>query len=117
MPGGMFQVDMMRNWLDLIDRYARMSRDPVASGIAAVVGANDILRAKPPEQAIDYFYKMLAQVKNEAVQRCIRIQLVELYTKTNQHDLALEQLRILMTSVPEGATMPPPPPDRGPPKQ
>src|SRR5213595_2142349 len=33
----MMQVELMRGWLDLIDRYAKLSRDPVASGVAAVV--------------------------------------------------------------------------------
>lgn len=106
----MFQVEMMRNWLDLIDRYARLSRDPVSSGIAAVVGANDVFRTKPPEQAIEYFTKLLAEVKNEAVQRVIRIQLVDLYTRTNQPDKALEHLRTLMLAAPAGAGGPPPAP-------
>src|SRR5437867_4391120 len=65
----MMQVELMRGWLDLIERYARLARDPVASGVAAVVSADDLLKGKPPEQAIEYFTKLLSEVKNESVQR------------------------------------------------
>ena len=98
----MLQIDQMRGWLDIVDRYARMSRDPVAAGVAAVIAADDLFRNKPPEQAIEYFGKLLSEVKNEAVQRAIRLQLVELYGKSNQPDKALEQLRLLMIAAPAG---------------
>jgi hypothetical protein len=102
----MMQVELMRNWLDLIDRYARLSRDPVSSGVAAVVSADDLMRGKPPEQAIEFFNKMLDEAKNETVKRAIRLQLAELYGKANQTDKALEQLRKLMTEVPAAETPP-----------
>jgi hypothetical protein len=107
MSAAAMQVEAMRNWLELIERYARMSRDPVSSGVAAVVGANDLLRKGPPEKAIEYFTKLLPEVKNEAVDRTIRLQLVELYAKTNQQEKALEQLRMLTVNVPAGAGQPP----------
>jgi hypothetical protein len=97
------QIEQMRGWLDIVDRYARLSRDPVSSGVAAVIAADDLLRNKPAEQAIEFFSKMMTEVKNEAVQRAIRLQLVELYGKNNQPDKALEQLRLLMIAAPPGA--------------
>ena len=100
------QIEQMRGWLDIVDRYARLSRDPVSAGVAAVIAADDLLRNKPPEQAIEYFSKLMTEVKNEAVQRAIRLQLVELYGKNNQPDKALEQLRILMLAAPAGAGAP-----------
>lgn len=103
----MVQIEHMRGWLDVVDRYARMSRDPVASGVAAVIAADDLLKRRGPEQAIEYFTKLVGEVKNEAVQRAIRLQLVELYGKSNQADKALEQLRMLIIATPEGAGGPP----------
>src|SRR5262245_50160457 len=69
-PGA--QIDMMRGYLDVVDRYTRLARDPVAAGIGAVITANDILRPRGADAAIDYFNKILPEVKNEAVQRAIR---------------------------------------------
>jgi hypothetical protein len=115
-PGGgghhplMFQVDLMRGWLDLIDRYTRLSRDPVAAGVAAVVSAEDLFQGKPPEEAIAFFNKMLEEAKNETVKRAIRMQLAELHGKANQTDKALEHLRVLMTAATATDAPPPPPP-------
>ena len=106
----MMQVELMRNWLDLIDRYARLSRDPVSAAVAAVVSADDLLRTKPPEQAIEFFNKMLDEAKNDTVKRAIRLQLAELYGKANQPDKALEQLRKLMSDAPANPTAAAPPP-------
>jgi hypothetical protein len=101
-PGPMGEVELMRGWLDLIDRYARLSRDRVACAVAAVVSADDLMRGRPPEEAIAFFNKMLDETKNETVQRAIRLQLVELHGKNNQSDKALEHLRILMLSPQAG---------------
>lgn len=96
----MAQIEMMRAWLELIDRYVRMSKDPVSAGVAAVVSADDLMRAKQPSQAIEYFNKVLPEVKNETVQRAIRLQLIELYGKNNEPDKALEEIRKLMIEAP-----------------
>jgi len=103
-PGnGGGQLDAMRNYLDVFDRYSRLSRDPAAAGVAAVVTAGEILRARGPDSAITYFTKVLPDVKNETVQRAIRLQLIELYKMSGQQDKALEQLESLMTGAPRGA--------------
>lgn len=99
------QLDAMRNYLDVFDRYSRLSRDPTASGVAAVVTAGEILRARGADSAIAYFNKVMPDVKNESVQRAIRLQLIELYKMSGQQDKALEQLQSLMTSAPAGGTM------------
>jgi len=96
----MEQVERMRNWLDVVDRYVRMARNPVDAAIAAVITANDLLRPRGADVAIDYFTKLLPEVKNDAVQRAIRLQLIELYKAAGQQDKALEQLQSLITSVP-----------------
>jgi hypothetical protein len=101
------QLDAMRNYLDVFDRYSRLSRDPAAAGVAAVVTAGEILRARGADTAIAYFNKVMPDVKNEAVQRAIRLQLIELYKMSGQQDKALEQLQSLMISAPAGGTMGP----------
>ncbi|HYE19778.1 MAG TPA: hypothetical protein VEA69_15110 [Tepidisphaeraceae bacterium] len=93
------QVELMRNWLDLIDRYARLSKDPTAAAVAAVVSADDLLRGKP-DQAVEFFNKMLAEAKSETVQRAIRLQLVELYGRQKQPEKAMEHLQKLITGAP-----------------
>ena len=110
-PSPSDQLDRMRNWLDTVERYVRMARNPVDSAVAAVITANDILRPKGPDAAIDYFSKILPTTKNDAVQRAIRLQLIELYKAKNQPEQALEQLQSLMTSAPPGGgpEIPPPP--------
>src|SRR6185503_11809544 len=94
-PGGpppmrpeMAKLDLLRNYIDTVDRFSKMTRDPAAAGIAAVVSASDILRQrdKGPEAAIDYFNKTLPDVKNDGVQRAIRIQLIDLYKQSQQTD-------------------------------
>jgi len=98
------QLDAMKNYLDVFDRYSRLSRDPAAAGVAAVVTAGEILRARGADSAIAYFNKVLPDVKNDSVQRAIRLQLVELYKMSGQQDKALDQLQTLMTTAPVGGT-------------
>jgi hypothetical protein len=99
------QLDAVRNYLDVFDRYSRLSRDPTAAGVAAVVSAGEILRARGADTAIAYFNKVMPDVKNESVQRAIRLQLIELYKMSGQQDKALEHLQLLMTSAPAGGTI------------
>jgi len=100
--GGGAQLDAVRNYLDVFDRYSRLSRDPTAAGVAAVVTSGEILRARGADTAIAYFIKVLPDVKNESVQRAIRLQLIELYKMSGQQDKALEHLQTLMVSAPAG---------------
>ena len=100
--GGPAQLDAVRNYLDVFDRYSRVSRDPTAAGVAAVVTAGEILRARGADTAIAYFNKVMPDVKNESVQRAIRLQLIELYKMSGQQDKALEHLQALMTQAPAG---------------
>ena len=101
MQDAMVQVHVLKGWIDLVDSYTRLAKDPTAAGVAAVVTANDILKHKGTEVAIEYFTKLMSEVKNESVQRAIRLQLVELYGKAGQPDQALEQLRMLMILAPK----------------
>ena len=102
----MKQVEMLRGYLELVDRYTHLSSNSTNSGIAAVLTASDLLKARGAEVAIDYFTKLLPDVKDPAVQRAIRIQLCDLYTNSKQSDKALEQLRALMLAEPASAPAP-----------
>jgi len=105
MGPGAGQLDAMRNYLDVFDRYSRLSRDPTAAGVSAVVSAGEILRARGADSAIAYFNKVMPEVKNESVQRAIRLQLIELYKMSGQQEKALEQLENLMVNAPRGGVM------------
>ncbi len=99
MADRMRTVEMLRGYLDLVDRYTRLSSNPTSSGVAAVVTAGDILKARGKDAAIDYFNKVLPDVKDPAVQRAIRLQLADLYKAAGESDKALEQLHMLMTDT------------------
>ena len=92
--------ERLRAYIELVDRYVKLASDPTASGVAAVMTAMELHRQKGPEAAIAYFTKILPEVKNETVQRTIRLQLVDLYRQSNQPDKALEQALLLMTAAP-----------------
>lgn len=93
-------VSLFRDYLDLIDEFASVSKDQSSSGVAAVVYAEDVLKAKRPQDAIDWFNQVLPEIKDPVVQRAVRLRLAELYRTTNQPDKALEQLRVLITAPP-----------------
>jgi predicted negative regulator of RcsB-dependent stress response len=101
----MQKLEMLRGYIDVVDRFTRLSRDPASAGVAAVVSASDILKQRGTDAAIEHFTKVLPEVKNEAVQRAIRIQLVDLYKQAGQADKALEQLDAMMKAAPVGAGM------------
>jgi hypothetical protein len=92
-------IDVMEKYLYVVDHLARLADNPAASGVAAVMNANELLKSKP-QDAIDYFNRVLPDVKNESVRRAIRLQLADLYKKSDQPDKALEQMRELMVSAP-----------------
>jgi thioredoxin-like negative regulator of GroEL len=113
-------IEAMRGYLEVIDRFSAIAQDPASSGVAAVLSAGEIFRNRSPEEAINFYTKLLPDTKNEAVQRAIRIQLAELYKNTNQQEKALEQLRTLITSAPAEPPMPRvpfPPPTTGTPNR
>jgi hypothetical protein len=101
-PGmpGQNQIEVMRNYLGMVDHYTRMAKDPSSSAIAAVVTAGDLLRPRGVDKAIEYFTKLLPEVKDKAVERAVRLQLVELHKMSGQHDQALDQLRALIVAAP-----------------
>jgi hypothetical protein len=110
---------MMRGYIDLVDRIARLSRDPTTAGVAAVISAADMLKARGADAGIEYFTKLLDTVKSDTVKRAIRIQLIEFYKQAGQHEKAMEQLTELINAAPAAPTGPPaepreqqPPPGR-----
>jgi hypothetical protein len=110
--GKISQFDVFRGYMELVERYSRISSNGGQAGVAAVVTAAEVLRPKGADAAIAFFTKELDKTKNAAVQRAIRMQLVDLYRASGNADKALEQLDILISNAPEGETMPsqqPPP--------
>ena len=93
------QMLAMRGYLELVDQYTRMSRDPQTAGVAAVLAATDILKPRGADAAIAYFNKVLPDVKNPAIKRAIHGQLADLYKQAGQQDKALEELQALMTEA------------------
>ena len=96
------RFDLMRGYIDLVDRIARLSRDPTTAGVAAVISAADLLKARGADAGIEYFTKMLDSAKSDPVKRAIRIQLIELYKQSGQQDKAMEQLTELINAAPAG---------------
>ena len=95
-------TEQTEKFLYLIDHFARLSENPTSAGIGAVLEAAEVLKDRP-QDAITYFNNALPDVKNESVRRVIRLQLAELYRRTNQPDKALDQLREVMILAPVGA--------------
>jgi thioredoxin-like negative regulator of GroEL len=102
-PGGQRPNDplgRMLNYLEIVERYGKITKDGTSAGVAAVIAANDLLRPAGNKAAIEFFTKMLEETKNDTVKRAIRLQLVDLYRLTGDRDKALEHLKILMTEAP-----------------
>jgi hypothetical protein len=99
-PPEMRRMEILRGYMDLVQQFTALSRDPTTAAVMAVSSANDLLHRDSPQAAIDYFNKMLPQVKDQTVQRAIRIKLIDLYKETGQTDKALEQLNDLMLGGP-----------------
>jgi hypothetical protein len=96
-------VSMFHEYMDVIGSFAQVAKDSSASGVAAVVYADDVLRTRPPQEAIDYYLKLLPEVKDPAVQRAIHLRLADHYRLSNQPDKALEQLKQLMIAPRAGS--------------
>lgn len=90
------KYELLRGYIEVVDRYTQMTRSADSAGVAAVISASDILRQSGPQGAIDFLSKTLPDVKIPAVERAIRIQLADLYRQVGQSDKALEQLSVLM---------------------
>jgi hypothetical protein len=113
LPGGPeMRLRVFGGFMDVIEQITRMARDPSAAGVAAALSAGDILRKQGSDKMVDYFTKVLPDVKNTAVKNAIRLQLVEAYKTGGQQDKALDLLRQVMTEAPAGSEPPPPPPNR-----
>lgn len=104
MPGDRMNptpFDNQRAYLDLVDRFTRLSHDPETAGVAAVITANELMRPKGADAAIAYFTKILPDVKSEAVKRAIRLHLIDLYRTSGQVDKALAEIEQLIKAAPE----------------
>jgi lipopolysaccharide biosynthesis regulator YciM len=79
-----------------IEHTAAIAKDPDAVAVQAVIEANDLLKSKDPQVAIDFFTKALYDSKNRPAQREIRLVLCHLYKSQGQNDKALDQLQQLI---------------------
>lgn len=89
-------VDAMRQYLDLVDKYTEMAKDPSASGVSAVVTLAELAKQQGPSVAIEKLNALLPEAKDEAVKRAIRLNLIDLYKAAGQVDKAIEQAEILI---------------------
>jgi hypothetical protein len=94
-------VEAYRAYLKLVEDTQRIAESPTASGVAAVFGAGEIVNARGTEETIQYFERLLPNVKDPAVARAIRLQLADAYKQARQPDRALEQFDRLITAQPE----------------
>jgi hypothetical protein len=79
-----------------MEHTAAIAGSAESSGVQAVIEARELLRARDPQVALDFFNKALYDVKNRAVQRQIRMTLYEIYKEQGQTDKAMDQLQQLM---------------------
>ena len=93
-------MDTQRGYMALVEGYIELSNDSTSAGIASVLTAADVLRPRGNAAAIEYFNALLPNVKDPAIQRAIRLQLVDLYRATQQSDEALKHLEALITAEP-----------------
>ena len=96
------EIEELRGYLDLVERYTKVSRDDTQSAVAAILYAHEINKDRTPEAAIDYYTKLLPEVRDPAARRAIRFELVELYLRGPKPDAgkALEQLREVIVANP-----------------
>lgn len=92
--------DNQRAYLDLVDRFTRLSHDPETAAVAAVIMANELMRPKGAEATIAYFTKIMPDAKSDAVRRAIRLHLIDLYRASGQADKALAEVEQLIKEAP-----------------
>lgn len=83
-------------YLWYVEHTAEISKDPETAGVAAVLKAQEVLKGREPQVAIDFYTKALYDAKNATVQRAVRLQLFELFKAQGQNDKALDQLQQLI---------------------
>ncbi|MFT3788392.1 MAG: hypothetical protein QM770_19840 [Tepidisphaeraceae bacterium] len=93
------RLELIRGFQSIVDGFCEIGADPAKSAVAAVMSAGDVLRAKGPAEAINYFEKLLPEVNNPTVERAIRLQLIDLYRASNQSDKALEHATKLIKAA------------------
>jgi hypothetical protein len=107
------QTAFFSGYLDTVQQYAKLSSDPDAAAVAAVITAADLLRDQEPRAAINYFEPMLTELRKQhnaayanperhapsAVESAVRLQLAEAYNAAGERAKALDVLReIILTN-------------------
>ncbi len=107
-PGGGRRdpLGALSEYIQLVDRYTTLASNPSAAGVSAVVSLTELMKAKGPEATIAKLNEVLPQAKDPAIQRAIRLQLIDLYKASRQDDKAIEQAVILISGAAPVATPP-----------
>lgn len=82
-----------------VEHTAALDKDIDAAGVAAVLKSEELLKSKDPQQAADFYLKVVYDSKSHAVTRAARMELYEVYKSMGQTDKALEQLQLVMTEA------------------
>lgn len=97
MNGPRRSMGAMTSYIELVERFTKLSEDASTSGVSAVINLTEVLRPKGAQVIIDELNKLLPTVKDATVARAIRLQLIDFYRASNQPDKAIEQAEILIS--------------------
>ncbi len=95
-PGMRNPVEAMKQYLDLVGNYAELAKDSSATGVSAVITLAELAKQQSPSIAIERLTKLLGETKDVAVQRAIRLTLIDLYRANKEPEKAIEQAEILI---------------------
>src|ERR1700735_891941 len=69
-----------------VEHTAALDKDVDAAGVAAVLKSEELLKTKDPQQAADFYLKVVYDSKSHAVTRAARMELYEVYKGMGQTD-------------------------------
>jgi len=86
-------LEMFGQLADLIQQMHGIAEDPSATGVMTVMSLEDHLQG---DEATAFLEDMLNKTDDEAVQRMIRVKLIEFYEGEGDSDAALEHIEALI---------------------
>ena len=99
-PSG--EMEQLKGYLELIERYSQITRDSTKTGAAAVIYSKELFKGAAPGVASAFYTELLTQTQDVAIQRAIRMELVDIYLHSAKPDKekAMEQLKVLLIAGP-----------------
>ena len=94
-------IGLYRSVLDVVSGVDEIASSPSASAVAAIFGVDDHFK-KDKAKSIAFLEQLLPKVKDQTVQRAIRMKLGDLYKDTGQTDKSVKQLESLILNQPGG---------------